>query len=127
MQTLLDKNISIHDTQESFFHGFVLGLLVHLNATHFVQSNRESGRGRCDVLITPKDKSKAGVVIEFKVANKLRKEKIEAALESAMGQIETRDYATQLQTQGIQSVRLVALAFANKTVRAQVKVLDLLR
>ena len=51
---------------ESFYHAFVLGMLVSLSTTHQVKSNRESGYGRYDVMIIPHDKNKLGIIIEFK-------------------------------------------------------------
>ena len=52
---------------ERFYHGFVLGLLVELRDKYEVQSNRESGYGRYDVMIIPRDKNSQAVIIEFKV------------------------------------------------------------
>ena len=56
------------DEPERFYHGFVLGLIAGLQDTYTIQSNRESGYGRYDVMIVPKDISKLGLVLEFKTA-----------------------------------------------------------
>ncbi|HND34113.1 MAG TPA: AAA family ATPase, partial [Myxococcota bacterium] len=70
LQKLLLRHVSFHDVAETqaeaFYHAFVLGLLVTLEKTHAVCSNREVGQGRADVLLIPKSPGQPGVVLEFK-------------------------------------------------------------
>ena len=74
-RNLVTNTLSFHDVTadkaESCYHAFVIGMLVYLNATHEVRSNRESGYGRYDVMIIPRDPARySGVVIEFKIVPK---------------------------------------------------------
>ena len=116
VQTWLASSASFYDTArppERFYHGFVLGLLVDLSQTHQVQSNRESGAGRCDVLVLPRRPGAPGVALELKVR---REQSIEAALAAAHAQLRERDYAAALRQAGAHPVRHLALVFDGKTV-----------
>ena len=104
------------DTSESFYHAFVLGMLVTLDGTHEVKSNRESGYGRYDVMIIPRDLSKKGVVIEFKKADRYGEESIESALDAAMVQIEEKRYVEELHARGVKDVVKLGIAFKGKKV-----------
>lgn len=101
---------------EKVYHAFVLGLLVSLGSTHFVKSNRESGYGRYDVLIIPKDLTKKGIVIEFKKVNKFRNETLEAAVDLALKQIDDKNYAEELITFGVKDIIKLAIVFDGKDV-----------
>ena len=61
------------NTAENFYHAFVLGMLVGLKDSYYVNSNRESGFGRYDIMLEPQDKNKNSFIIEFKVADDLKK------------------------------------------------------
>jgi len=80
------KSISYFDISgkepEKFYHAFVLGMLVSLQATHQIKSNRESGYGRYDVMVIPKDHGQPGVIIEFKKVDIYEKETLEDAAHS---------------------------------------------
>ncbi|MCX4245058.1 AAA family ATPase [Paraliomyxa miuraensis] len=114
--------LSVHDTgtgptaPERVYHAFVLGLLAHLEPEHRVRSERESGYGRSDVLIIPRRPGQPGVVLELKRVLEDRGESPDAALASALQQIEARDYAAELRAAGAEPVRKVAIAFAGKRV-----------
>ena len=54
---------------ESFYHAFVLGMIIGLDKTHEIKSNRESGSGRYDVIVVPRDTKNVGIIIEFKIHN----------------------------------------------------------
>ncbi len=55
------------NTAENFYYAFVLGMLVGLRDTYYVNSNRESGFGRYDIMLEPKDKTANSFIMEFKV------------------------------------------------------------
>jgi len=121
LESILLHHVSFLDAQEHFFHGLVLGLLVNLSPRYAVHSNRESGFGRCDVVLTPKNTQDMGIIIEFKVVRKKSKESAAQALKSAMEQIKTRDYMVHLKDKGITHMRLLALAFSSKRVAIQIE------
>nr|MBP3598626.1 AAA family ATPase [Eubacterium sp.] len=98
---------------ERFYHGFVLGLMVDLQREYIVTSNRESGFGRYDVMIEPKDPSKnPAVIIEFKVRNTRREASLEETVAVALAQIEEKQYATSLLAKGVPANRIYKYGFA---------------
>ncbi|MFH1644235.1 MAG: AAA family ATPase [bacterium] len=101
---------------EKFYHAFVLGILVSLNKTHQIKSNRESGYGRYDVMIIPNDKNKPGVIIEFKKVYKDENETMEQAAKQALRQIEEKKYWQELNDMGIKNVVKLAIVFDGKSV-----------
>jgi len=72
---------------EKVYHALVTGLLVWISDTHEIKSNRESGYGRYDIMIIPRDVSLTGYVIEFKTVDQEENETVESAVESALNQI----------------------------------------
>ena len=111
------KNPSMETQPERFYHGFVLGLAVELSERYIITSNRESGFGRYDVLMEPKNGTDNAVIMEFKVKDSEEgtlKETAEAALE----QIEERKYGTVLESRGIapERIRKYGFAFEGKEV-----------
>jgi len=110
---------SYHDMSgepEKFYHAFVAGLFVWISSTHEVKSNRESGYGRYDIMIIPKDISRTGYVIEFKTVRQAIAETVETATEKALNQIEERKYETELIERGIKTIKKLAIVFSGKEV-----------
>ncbi|MBK8256410.1 MAG: AAA family ATPase [Polyangiaceae bacterium] len=97
---------------EKLYHGFILGLLVHLESTYEVRSNRESGYGRADVLMRPKIPGQPGIVMELKVLH--RGDTPEEALAEAAEQIRERQYAAELRNAGVHIVHEYTLLFDGK-------------
>ena len=117
LQQLLKAIVSVYDTanKESFYHGFMLGMTaLFLEKEYTVVSNRESGYGRFDLAIFPKDKDKAGVIMEFKVA--ADEAGLQEKANEALRQIETQEYITEFQTRGIHNVWKYGIAFCKKKV-----------
>ena len=103
---------------ERFYHGFVLGLIVDLSNNYIITSNRESGFGRYDIMIEPKDTEKDAIIIEFKVFNSRKENSLEDTVQSALTQIEEKDYEASLIARGIPAdhIRKYGFAFQGKTV-----------
>ena len=101
---------------EKFYHGFVLGLMVSLSDTYQVQSNKESGYGRYDVMLIPNDRTQLGLVLEFKTVREPSMDLTQAA-QQALQQIIERRYADQLRAQGLKNILQVGLAFYDKQVK----------
>ncbi|AKA67821.1 AAA family ATPase [Clostridium scatologenes] len=106
----------IGDESENFYHAFVLGILVALNNKYRVKSNRESGYGRYDIMIIPKDIGKNGIIIEFKKVNKRRKETLNTAAENALAQIKTMNYRQELIELRVKNIIELGIAFEGKDV-----------
>ena len=103
---------------ERFYHGFVLGLLVELRDQYEVRSNRESGYGRYDVMLIPRQKNQLAFVLEFKVYDAQEELKLEDTVQSALLQIEEKHYDTELIERGISKskIRHYGFAFEGKKV-----------
>lgn len=107
----------IPDTEpERSYHLFVLGLLVTISDYYEVSSNRESGYGRYDIMLIPKDITKPGFVIEFKKVTAFQQETLETAAQKALEQIEEKKYAHELKKRGIKTVLALGIAFKGKQV-----------
>jgi len=101
---------------EKFYHALVLGMLVYLKNSHQVVSNRESGTGRYDVLIIPKDISKLGIIIEFKVADSELDQEMNKEADLALRQIDAENYQAELNARGINKILKLAIVFFGKKV-----------
>ncbi len=98
---------------ERFYHGFVLGMVVNMADTYEVRSNRESGFGRYDVMLEPRDKDGKAFIFEFKVLNPYEDEKTLAdTLAAAHRQIEEKKYETELIARGFAPERIRKYGFA---------------
>ncbi|WP_428264634.1 PD-(D/E)XK nuclease domain-containing protein, partial [Haliangium sp.] len=114
--------LSYHDAggvrPENMYQGFVIGLLAVMEETHHVRSNRESGKGRPDVMIRPRAPGQPGAVLELKVARAGEKT-LDAALAEGLAQLADKDYAAELRTAGAEPVHGFAVAFDGKVVRVR--------
>lgn len=99
---------------EKFYHGFVLGLLVDNAKNYVIKSNRESGYGRYDVVLEPKNKNDVAVIIEFKVYDREydKENDLKDTAANALAQINENQYAADLIAQGISEERILKYGFA---------------
>ena len=102
------------NTAENFYHAFVLGMLVGLKDSYYVNSNRESGFGRYDIMLEPHDKSQNSFIIEFKVADEMDEPSLEQAVENGKKQIEEKDYENSLKERGFGNITKMVFAFKGK-------------
>ena len=108
------------NTAENFYHAFVLGMLVGLKDTYYVNSNRESGFGRYDIMLEPHDKTKNSFIIEFKVADDFEEETIEEVIEKAKKQIEEKGYESNLKERGFTNITKMVFAFKGKECKMEI-------
>ena len=106
---------------ENFYHGFVLGLMVDKRDDYIIKSNKESGFGRYDVMMIPRDtenSSLPGLILEFKVINYSIEKSLEETVKSALQQIEEKKYDTELLKAGVkkENIRHYGFAFEGKKV-----------
>ena len=97
---------------ERFYHGFVLGLMVELADRYVITSNRESGFGRYDVLLEPKQKGDDAIIIEFKVRKAKNEPTLEDTAREALAQIKRQKYEAILESRGIPLERIQKYGFA---------------
>lgn len=125
LENIMLNSVSCFDfnsnSKESHYHVFILGMMLGLRRRYYIHSNREGGRGRYDLVVEPMDKSKNGLVIEFKVAKE--KEDLEKASEEALAQIEEKRYYEGLRDRGIKRIILVGISFYQRDFKLQGKII----
>lgn len=119
LQALLEdfmvKSISsIDGANEGFYHGMMLGLCAILGNRYKIRSNRESGLGRFDIQLMPLTKGMPGFIFEFK-HTKDEHTDLSALADSALQQIETKKYDTELRDNGVNSIITIGIAFRGKS------------
>ncbi|MBQ9538485.1 MAG: AAA family ATPase [Treponema sp.] len=109
ISNLLWRTISYNDYHEDYYHAFLAGVFTGIG--YEVQSNKEKGLGRPDILLLDDDNRRV-LVIEAK------KSKSEADMEgdcmTALNQIERKKYADGLYEYGYTQVRCYGIAFFRK-------------
>ncbi len=108
------------NTAENFYHAFVLGMLVGLKDSYYVNSNRESGMGRYDIMLEPKDKNGNSFIMEFKVMEDMEEKTIEETIENAKKQIEEKGYEQNLKERGFKNITKMVYAFKGKEVKMEI-------
>ncbi|MDK4474201.1 PD-(D/E)XK nuclease domain-containing protein, partial [Fusobacterium necrophorum] len=100
---------------EKFYHVFMIGLVASLQERYYIKSNRESGEGRYDLSLEPKDRRKTGLLLEFKVAKS--EEELEKKAKEALEQVETKQYAAEMKEREIINILGLGIAFYGKKVK----------
>lgn len=108
----IGKKTSEATEPERFYHGFVLRLIVDLEERYRITSNRESGFGRYDIMLEPKNIDDPAIIIEFKIQDPEEEKNLSQTVEAALQQIETKNYAVELVDKGIQADRIRKYGFA---------------
>ena len=100
---------------ENFYHAFTLGLMVELRDRYIITSNRESGFGRYDIMLEPRNKnSYDAIIIEFKVFKEMHEDTLKDTAAAALKQIEEKQYAAVLMEKGISAEKIRKYGFAFK-------------
>ncbi len=97
---------------ESFYHGFVLGLVAELSDRYVIMSNRESGLGRYDVMLEPRRRADDAMILEFKVQDTEDEKELSDTVRAALRRIDEKKYETMLVKRGIPAGRIRKYGFA---------------
>ena len=122
LQEVLLASVSYNDTKkgnEAFYHGLIMGMGLYLEGEYITKSNIESGLGRYDFLIEPKNKSKRAFIMEFKSTDSV--EKLEEVSKEALKQIEDKKYDISLKQNGIKEITYIGIAFCGKQIKISYK------
>ena len=125
LQKYLLQSASSFDTaQENFYHGTVFGMLAIMSDSYYISSNIESGDGRLDVQLEPKDKTQTGYIIEFKAGKNLSEKQLDSLANDAIAQIHNNKYFTNMKYHGIKKIGLFGIAFSGKHVASKYETLE---
>ena len=122
LQEILLTSVSYNDTKkgnEAFYHGLIMGMGLYLEGEYITKSNIESGLGRYDFLIEPKNKSKRAFIMEFKSTDSV--EKLEEVSKETLKQIEGKKYDISLKQNGINEITYIGIAFCGKEIKISFK------
>ena len=113
----MDKSISFFDGgAEGFYHGLMLGLIALMDNQYKIKSNRESGDGRFDVSLIPREKRYPGIILELKWKEKLSDVELEKWSNEALKQIGELRYDSEMKEDGITEILKFGIAFSGKKV-----------
>ena len=122
LQEILLTSVSYNDTKkgnEAFYHGLIMGMGLYLEGEYITKSNIESGLGRYDFVIEPKNKAKRAYIMEFKSTDNI--EKLEEVSKEALEQIENKKYDISLKQNGIKDITYMGIAFCGKQIKISYK------
>ena len=122
LQEILLTSVSYNDTKkgnEAFYHGLIMGMGLYLEGEYITKSNIESGLGRYDFVIEPKNKAKRAYIMEFKSTDNI--EKLEEVSKEALEQIENKKYDVSLKQNGIKDITYMGIAFCGKQIKIEYK------
>lgn len=114
----MDRSISFYDAgAEGFYHGLVLGLIALMDNQYKIKSNRESGDGRYDISLIPREKKYPGIIMELKWKKGLDADALETLAEEALIQIAGKRYDLEMREDGIEKILKLGIAFSGKEIR----------
>ena len=118
----MDKSISFYDGgTEGFYHGLMLGLIALMDNQYKIKSNRESGDGRYDICLIPREEKYPGIIMELKWKEKLSEAALVSLAEEALVQIDELRYDSELTEDGIADIIKFGIAFSGKKVCIKTK------
>lgn len=114
----MEKTISFYDSgAEGFYHGLVLGLVALMDDQYKIKSNRESGDGRYDISLIPRDGKHPGIIMELKSEGRLSEAALEKLSVEALDQIKKRRHDAEMQGDGVARILKLGIAFSGKKVK----------
>ena len=122
LQEILLTSVSYNDTKkgnEAFYHGLIMGMGLYLEGEYITKSNIESGLGRYDFVIEPKNKTKRAYIMEFKATDSV--ENLEEISKEALRQIEDKKYDISLKQNGVKDITYLGIAFCGKQIKISYK------
>ena len=122
LQEILLTSVSYNDTKkgnEAFYHGLIMGMGLYLEGEYITKSNIESGLGRYDFVIEPKNKAKRAYIMEFKSTDSI--ENLEEVSKEALRQIEDKKYDVSLKQNGVKDITYLGIAFCGKQIKISYK------
>ena len=122
LQEILLTSVSYNDTKkgnEAFYHGLIMGMGLYLEGEYITKSNIESGLGRYDFVIEPKNKTKRAFIMEFKATDSV--ENLEEISKEALRQIENKKYDVSLKQNGVKDITYMGIAFCGKQIKISYK------
>ena len=122
LQEILLTSVSYNDTKkgnEAFYHGLIMGMGLYLEGEYITKSNIESGLGRYDFVIEPKNKAKRAFIMEFKATDSI--ENLEEVSKEALRQIEDKKYDVSLKQNGVKDITYMGIAFCGKEIKISYK------
>jgi len=122
LQEILLTSVSYNDTKkgnEAFYHGLIMGMGLYLEGEYITKSNIESGLGRYDFVIEPKNKTKRAFIMEFKATDSI--ENLEEISKEALRQIEDKKYDISLKQNGVKDITYMGIAFCGKQIKIEYK------
>ena len=122
LQEILLTSVSYNDTKkgnEAFYHGLIMGMGLYLEGEYITKSNIESGLGRYDFVIEPKNKTKRAFIMEFKSTDSI--ENLEEISKEALRQIEDKKYDVSLKQNGVKDITYLGIAFCGKQIKISYK------
>ena len=115
LEKLLHESVSYYDTaKEIFYHGLVLGLCAMFSDSYSVTSNRESGEGRYDIQLMPRDISRPGFIFELKANSARTEDELKELAQTALQQIVDNAYDTEMRSRGVKTIVRYGVAFCGK-------------
>ena len=113
----MDIAISFYNTtSESFYHGLVLGLIAMMDNHYKIKSNRESGKGRFDICLMPRNNKHPGMIMELKWKKNLDENELDLLADEAICQINSMEYDSEMKSERIEKILKFGIAFSGKRV-----------
>ena len=122
LQEILLTSVSYNDTKkgnEAFYHGLIMGMGLYLEGEYITKSNIESGLGKYDFVIEPKNKTKRAFIMEFKATDSI--ENLEEISKEALRQIEDKKYDVSLKQNDVKDITYMGIAFCGKQIKIEYK------